>query len=178
VICLAYLMFSLHSHFNVPALLEKKTVSLVPSHLAALLTNVAANLVLIPLFGTTGAAWASVCAFTAFSFVGLWVYRRIRRLDYPFGRCALVLAGAIATFIGWKILLPWSEQPVLSTVAALLIWCAWAGALGWTAGRALWRRWRERSRGAPPSGERQRAVEAGETTAAGVSRGATLIDEL
>jgi len=37
------------------------------------------NLTLIPAFGMAGAAWACVLAFMAFSFTGLWIYRRVDR---------------------------------------------------------------------------------------------------
>src|SRR5262249_44475180 len=50
VVCLAYLFFSLHEHFKVPAMLAKRTLSLLPPVVLAAASNVLSNLVLIPLF--------------------------------------------------------------------------------------------------------------------------------
>jgi O-antigen/teichoic acid export membrane protein len=146
VVCLAYLFFSLHAHFNVPVLLAKSTVSLVPPHVAALLTNIGTNLVLIPAFGTWGAAWASVITFAVFAFVGLAVYRRIDRYDYPFARCGLALAGVLLSFVVWKIAFPWSRGSLLAGSVAAAIWILWCAVLLGPAMLALWRRRRAAAR--------------------------------
>ena len=55
--------------------------------------------------------------------------RRIDRYDYPLGRCALVLAGMIVTFVVCE------QMPILnnghpgSLALRGAIWAAWAGAL-------------------------------------------------
>ena len=74
VVCLAYLFFSLHEHFKVPALLMKRTLSLLPAFVAASGTSIVANLCVIPILGIAGAAWVSVLTFAVFSFIGLWRY--------------------------------------------------------------------------------------------------------
>jgi len=99
IICLAYFLFSLHLHFCAPALLAKRTARMLPPHVLAVLVNLGGNLMLIPILGAVGAAWASVAAFAAFSLGGLIVYRRIDVVPYPFWRCGLAVAGIIATFV-------------------------------------------------------------------------------
>src|SRR5437870_13244138 len=49
IVCLGYIFFSIHEHFKVPALLAKRTSSLLPAYLIAALTNIAVNLLAIPL---------------------------------------------------------------------------------------------------------------------------------
>jgi O-antigen/teichoic acid export membrane protein len=43
IVCLAYLFFSLHEHFKVPALLAKRTLSLLPAFVAAAAVSIVAN---------------------------------------------------------------------------------------------------------------------------------------
>lgn len=144
LVCLAYLFFSLHAHFNLPPLLAKRTSWLIPAHAVGVFVNVAANLLLIPSFGTRGAALASVLTFAAFSFSGLLIYRRIERFDYPLRSGILVLLGMSASYAGWRWVTSWSEQPLLTGSLAAAIWLAWAGALIWplSRGRRLYLFWK------------------------------------
>jgi O-antigen/teichoic acid export membrane protein len=126
IVCLAYLFFSLHEHFKVPALLAKRTLSLLPAFVTAAATTLVANLCLIPTFGPTGSAWVSVLTFAVFSFVGLWRYRLIDKYPYPFFRCALVLLGMISTYIASRQL-PYLGLSGFWLLAVLaLMWFAWA----------------------------------------------------
>lgn len=126
IVCLAYLFFSLHEHFKVPALLAKRTLSLLPAFVTAAVINIIANLCLIPLLGATGAAWVSVLTFGAFSFIGLWRYRLIDKYPYPFFRCGLILLGMVGSYVVSRPL----HQMGLSRFWLLgilsLIWTAWA----------------------------------------------------
>jgi len=99
IVCLAYLFFSLHEHFKVPVILAKRTSDLLPVFVIAVVVDTILNLVLIPRFGAVGAAWASVASFIAFSFVGLWRYRRVDKYAYPLPRCGVVLLGMIGTYL-------------------------------------------------------------------------------
>jgi O-antigen/teichoic acid export membrane protein len=126
VVCLAYVIFSLHSHFQVPALLAKRTVSLLPAAIFAASLNIGLNLLLIPRWGTAAAAWVSVVTFSAYSFIGLALYRRIDRYDYPLLRCGAVLAAMAATFMGCRSLgHPEWARPWTLLVPALA-WVIWA----------------------------------------------------
>jgi O-antigen/teichoic acid export membrane protein len=129
VICLAYLLFSLHEHFKVPALLARKTMSLLtPVSMAAAL-NVAANLILIPRFGSMGAAWASVATFGLFSLAGLVRYRRIDRYPYPLLRCTMVVLGLALSYVVYRVALRDVLSFKLEIAVAAAIWLVWAALL-------------------------------------------------
>lgn len=129
IVCLAYVFFSLDAHFRVPALLAKRTATmLLPAAVAAVI-NLAANLVLIPRLGAAGAAWAAVVTFACFAAVGLWRYRRIDRYPYPLATTTAVVAGMIATYlvIG-RLRASGIAEPLVLAIAAVA-WLAWAAAL-------------------------------------------------
>jgi O-antigen/teichoic acid export membrane protein len=126
VVCLAYFFYSLHEHFKVPALLAKRTLSLLPAFITAAVINIIANLALIPLLGLQGAAWASVLSFAVFSFLGLWRYRLIDKYDYSLFRCGAILAGMIVSYLGARFL-GWWDLPKLWLLAISgFIWLGWA----------------------------------------------------
>ena len=100
IVLLAFVFFSMHAQFCVPALLAKKTAALIPASAAGVVVNVAANALMIPHFGATGAAWSSVLTYATFSFGGLWVYRQIDRYPYPFGRLFVSTLLVGASFAG------------------------------------------------------------------------------
>jgi O-antigen/teichoic acid export membrane protein len=104
IILLAFTFFALHSQFSVPALVAKKTTVLIPATCVGVVVNLGANVILIPIFGAHGAAWSSVLTYAAFSWTGLVLYRRIDRIDYPFGPCMAALCGMVATFLAVRFL--------------------------------------------------------------------------
>ena len=117
VILLAYLFYSFHSQFTVPAMLAKKTAMIVPSSVSGVVVNVAANIALIPIIGAAGAAWASVLTYATYSFVGLYFYRKIDRIPYAFTECAAVLVGIGATYFAYQTL--WA--PHLDAAGKILV---------------------------------------------------------
>ena len=125
VLCLAFLIFSLHEHFKVPVLLEKRTSVFIPVSVAAALVNILANLALIPLFGVVGAAWASVLTFVVYSFGGLWWYRKIDRYEYPLKKCTIVVVGMILTYMVFLGVEWFGAQVGWIVFAKTLIWLVW-----------------------------------------------------
>jgi O-antigen/teichoic acid export membrane protein len=136
IVCLGYLFFSIHEHFKVPALLAKRTSSLLPAYLVAALTNIGVNLLAIPLLGIAGAAWTSVLTFATFSFVGLWRYRRIDRYSYPLLRCGFVTVGMSLSYLAEQTLTQWHFSGVWTLMLAAMLWCMWVAVL---LGPAVWR---------------------------------------
>jgi O-antigen/teichoic acid export membrane protein len=126
IVCLAYLFFSLHEHFKVPVMLAKRTRLMPPVFVIAALTNIAANLLLIPRLGAAGAAWASVGTFAVFSFTGLWRYRTIDRYPYPLLTCGLVVTGMSASFVLYRILAGVLSHTPWCLGIGLLLWIFWA----------------------------------------------------
>lgn len=129
VVNLAYILFSLHSHFEVPALLAKRTGSTLPAAILAATLNVILNMALIPILGIAGAAWVSVLTFAIFSFVGLYCYRGIERFEYPLRRFWVVLAGMVATYVGCEALGHQLPGPTWPLALSAIAWAAWAVAL-------------------------------------------------
>lgn len=126
IVCLAYLLFSLHEHFKVPAIISGRTIALLPVVGAAAAANVLMNVLLIPLMGPAGAAWATVGTFGLFSFCGLAIYRRIAVYPYPLRSCGLIVAAMGATYIAFRLLVGAMESRALEAAAATVVWCVWA----------------------------------------------------
>ena len=124
IVSLAFLFFGLHGHFKVPAILRKKTITMIPASVAALIVNLIGNVLAIPRFGSLGAAWVSVVTYATFSFVGLWIYRHLDRYPYPFGRCTLIALGMGSSYLALEALPP---------LAGGTTWMLRGGlVLGWT----------------------------------------------
>lgn len=126
ILCLAFLIFSLHEHFKVPVLLAMRTADLIPVAAVATLVNIGVNLALIPLFGPVGAAWASVLTFVVYSCGGLWWYRKIDRYEYPLKKCTLVVVGMILSYMVFMGIEWFGAQIGWTVVAGTLIWLVWA----------------------------------------------------
>jgi len=131
IVGLGYLFFSLHEHFQVPVMLAKRTVTLLPVISVAVLVNFSANLLLIPKFGIYGAAWATVITFATYSFFGLWRYRRIDIYNYPLARCGVILIGMAASYMVYDWMLQVPGETGRNLAFAALIWSVWLGILFW-----------------------------------------------
>ncbi len=99
VICFGYLFFSLHDHFRIPALLARKTAVTLWVMAVATALNVVANAVLVPMFGISGAAWATALSFAVFAGGGLHAYRQIARYPYDLKRTAAAVCGMGVTVL-------------------------------------------------------------------------------
>jgi O-antigen/teichoic acid export membrane protein len=126
VVCLAYLLFSLHEHFKVPALLSGRTTTILPVVAVAAVTNVGLNFVLIPWLGAIGAAWATVATFGVFSLGGLLQYRRIARYPYPFRSATAVILGMVGSYLVYRFLARSTPSLTLRTAIAVAMWAVWA----------------------------------------------------
>lgn len=131
IVCLGFVFFSLHAHFSVPALLAKQSDRLVVVYASAAVTNVALDVLLVPLFGLPGAAWASVGGYAVFSGVALMRYRAIDRYDYPLARCSAVLAAMVASYVACRYVGTLPLPVAWSIVTPASVWAAWAVALGY-----------------------------------------------
>jgi len=138
VILLGFFLFGLQLQFEVPALLAKRTSFMIPGSIAGVIVNVAANFLLIPIYGASGAAWASVATYIAFSFTTLFMCRSLRDIVYPWTRSLLTFSGICATYIGMRYAL----FPVIGfwmeLVASVVCCGAWAIVLFGKDGLAWW----------------------------------------
>jgi O-antigen/teichoic acid export membrane protein len=128
VIALAYFFFSLDDHFRVPALIHKRTLTMVPVYVAAVLINLALNLLLVPSWGALGAAWASVGTFASFAAIGLVRYRYVDRIDYRLGEALRVLMATITIHVLFRVFMV--DRPVLvALVVGAVVWAIAAAVL-------------------------------------------------
>lgn len=141
VILLAFVFFSAHSLFNVPAMLAKRTVAMLPAAVAGVVVNLLLNTLIVPHFGGVGAAWVSVATYATYSFVGLALYRRIDVIPYQFGQSLMSLLGIGATYAALR----WGHIERCGAVTqigvAIGVCSVWAGLLF---GPFAWQLWRER----------------------------------
>ncbi len=146
VILLGFFLFGLSFQFEVPALLSKRTRLLIPGSVLALAVNVGANVLLIPIIGAWGAAWAGVITYTVYSFTILACCRRVTRIDYPWLSSAAIAIGLCVTFVAVR----YGCFPHMGTIGQLLIsvavCAAWAVSLF---GREAYQWWTSRRQVAP-----------------------------
>lgn len=129
LVCLAYLFFSLHSHFCISVQVAERTALLLPTTVLATVVCMAGNFVWVPGHGVTGAATVLVATFFAYSFGGLLIYRRVRHVGYPLGQFAWRVLGLAVTFLAcleWRERVPESIGFALPLVAL----AGWAALLG------------------------------------------------
>jgi O-antigen/teichoic acid export membrane protein len=91
-------------------LVAKNQQQLLPATtLVGAAVNVVLNLVLIPRFAATGAAWATLISYTMTWMVGLLIFRRTRPVIWEGLRFALPLAGLALFAVGCATLIPTSD---------------------------------------------------------------------
>jgi O-antigen/teichoic acid export membrane protein len=129
IVCLSLVFFSADEHFRVPALLAKRTLSLVPANALGAAANVLLNLLLIPIYGVVAAAWVSVATYAIFAGVNLLQARRIDRYDYPLRRCAAILVAMVLSVMVSRRLEAAFHNIAWSLAVPLMIWCGWAAGL-------------------------------------------------
>lgn len=99
VVLLGCYVFGLSFVFEVPSLLSKRTRLMLPGSITGLIVNVFANMLLIPLIGSWGAAWAGVLTYVMYSFTILYYCRKAIKIEYPWAQFAASSTGLIATFV-------------------------------------------------------------------------------
>ena len=119
-------------------MLSKKTKRLVPGSVMGVVVNVVGNFMLVPAFGSWGAAWVGALTYASFSFTTLLMCRSIRRIPYPWKSSVLISAGLCGTYVALRYgLFPsvglWTE--LLASVGCC---AAWAVALFGRDGLEWW----------------------------------------
>jgi O-antigen/teichoic acid export membrane protein len=100
VVLLGFYAFGLSFMFEVPSMLSKRTRLMLPGSIAGLVVNVCANMLLIPLIGSWGAAWAGILTYVVYSFTILYYCRKAIKIDYPWTQFAASTTALIATYVG------------------------------------------------------------------------------
>lgn len=127
VVLLGFYVFGLSFMFEVPSLLTKRTRLMLPAAIGGVVATFVANVALIPVLGTWGAAWAGVVTYATYSFTILFMCRRAMKLNYPWLR----FAGTTCAFIATYLVLRYGCFPHIGAyaqIAVSVVVCA-----GWSA---------------------------------------------
>lgn len=98
IILLAYVLWGASNQVRIGILIAKKTKYIAYIFATAAVCNVGANLVLIPMYGSWGAAIATLLAFTIVLVMSFTLSRRFLRVDYQYGRILKMLLLAVALY--------------------------------------------------------------------------------
>lgn len=126
VVLLGFYVFGLSFMFEVPSLLTKNTKLMVPGSIAGLIVNVVANVALIPLIGSWGAAWAGVLTYAVYSGFTLVFGRTEIKFAYPWKRFVFSTTALIATYVVLRYLCFPSLSSWLQLAASVAVCAVWA----------------------------------------------------
>ena len=111
---------------NTPLLVKKRTGLYLLASASGGVCVVASNLVLVPLFQTTGAAVAQVTGYLALDLILFLIGRRVLRVGYPIGYLLLLLAVVGGAALFWaKFVSDWSLWMRIGVALPLLAVAAW-----------------------------------------------------
>ena len=119
IIVLANIIFTLHYHFNIGLLLEKKTAWLARINMFNAVLVLLLNWALISRWGALGAAIATLIGFCVKSGLTYWASRRYYRTHFEVARVLKILLAAACAFAlvqPIRIMEPW-----LSLMAKALV---------------------------------------------------------
>jgi O-antigen/teichoic acid export membrane protein len=117
VLALGAVFAGLHEQLRVPSLLAKRTDLVPPVFARAIAARGLAGLVLIPVLGAHGAAFAALAGSVALAAAGWNVNRKVDAYPYPLARCARVLGGAVVAASGFEAVIASAEVSPLARVA-------------------------------------------------------------
>lgn len=129
VVLLGFFVFGLSFMFEVPSLLTKRTRLMLPGSIAGLLVNVVANILLIPVMGAWGAAWAGVLTYSAYSFLILAACRTVTRINYPWLRAGATTSGFCLTYVSLRFGCFPYVGPVAQVSLSVAVCATWAAML-------------------------------------------------
>ena len=75
---------------------------MLPGSIAGLAVNVIANMLLIPIMGSWGAAWSGVLTYLVYSFCILFACRTVMKIEYPWLRSLATTAAFCGTYVGLR----------------------------------------------------------------------------
>jgi O-antigen/teichoic acid export membrane protein len=139
VILLGFFLFGLSFQFEVPALLSKRTRLLIPGSIIGVTVNIVANVLLIPILGVWGPAWAGVLTYAAYSTGILICCRFVMKIPYPWTRSVLTTTSFIATYVVLRFGLFPQVGPWVQLAASVAVCAFWALLLFGKDGMAWWR---------------------------------------
>jgi O-antigen/teichoic acid export membrane protein len=98
VIVLADVIFTLHYHFNMGIIIEKKTKYFAYINVSNGILHLLLNFLLIPVYGVWGAACATLASFTCLTTATYLVSRRFYRVHLEPARLAKIFIAAVVVY--------------------------------------------------------------------------------
>ncbi len=99
VILVGYMIFAMGSLFNAGLYLAKRTMTMLGIMLFAVAVNITMNILLLPSYGTTGAAIANLTACSLATFLGAFQSRKYLRINLEFNKLIYYLALSSVMFL-------------------------------------------------------------------------------
>jgi O-antigen/teichoic acid export membrane protein len=104
ILVFTYFIWSSRSVIEVAMVLKRKTKFIALLHLLGAFINIVLNLILIPRYHITGAAWATAVSFTTILLIDYFYNQRLRKIPYEWGRIGKILLIITVLFLlGWHI---------------------------------------------------------------------------
>ena len=98
VIMLSYLLYGIYVNFLVGIYLKKKTNYLPLVTGSGAVVNIALNLLLIPVIGMMGSAWATFGAYLTMAVLLYWIAQKAYFVSYEWGRLTKIVLAAVVVF--------------------------------------------------------------------------------
>lgn len=100
IILMAYLFNGLYINFLAGIQIEKKTKYMPAVTGIGAVINVAANFILIPIWGMLGAAYATLLSFFTMAIVLYFISQRFYRIEYEFNKIMLIAVALLISYGG------------------------------------------------------------------------------
>jgi O-antigen/teichoic acid export membrane protein len=100
IIAMSYMVYGVYIIFMTGTYIRRKTWYAVVFTTTAALTNVGLNIILIPLYGSMGAAVSTLVAYVLFALIGYVVNQRIYPVPYEIGLFVIGLLVGISLYVG------------------------------------------------------------------------------
>jgi O-antigen/teichoic acid export membrane protein len=128
VIALSTMLYGIYNMFTTAIALKRKTWFAALFTTIAALVNIAFNLILIPLYGSMGAALSTLFAYALLAFIAYIVDQRIYPIPYEIGFFLFTLGVGIAIYVAGEFLVQ-SMEGYLAWGILIGIWICYAASL-------------------------------------------------
>lgn len=137
IIAISIVFYGIYSIFTVGTGVKRKTWFIALVMTIAAIINVAANFILIPHYGSMGAALSTLIAYIILTIIMYFVNQRIYPLPFEVGLFTVALLIGFIFYAGSSLLV--RKQTLFATcviyVVATILYCGCLVLLGWFAGK-------------------------------------------
>jgi O-antigen/teichoic acid export membrane protein len=124
IVLFAYIFGGISINLNAGIQIQKKTMYLLPTSIIAAVSNIVANILLIPPYGIYGAAYATLIAYILSAAALYVVVQRFYRIEYEYSRLLKIAVITISVFAIYMTVLPtatvWQKLILLGVWGGLL----------------------------------------------------------